>query len=82
MLKPPRRLDVDQDEDFTAWRRNLSVFVNGERQSRVLAYDVDAGFVCRIATRRGIILVENGEAVTETIFGKVQVGMRGMPARA
>lgn len=76
MRQPPRRLSVDDDDDFVELRRNITVFVNGERMSRVLAYDIDEGFVTRIACdERGAILVENCEVVTEIVYGRVQVGM-------
>jgi hypothetical protein len=82
MLEPPRRLDVEDDE-FAALRGDLSIFVNGERMSRVLAYDIDRGFVSRIASNaNGGILVEGNDVVTEVVCGHVQVGLRGASARA
>jgi hypothetical protein len=79
--KPPRRFDFEQ-HGFDA-RRGLAVFVDGERQGRVLAYDVDEGFVIKIATdERGYILVENGEVVEEIVRGRVQVGWQEARARA
>jgi hypothetical protein len=77
MIKaPPRRVSIDEDGlSFTRLRCQVAIFVNGERMSRVLAYDVDQGFVERIVTDgKGYILIEDGEVVTETLRGKVQVG--------
>lgn len=79
---PPRRLDIDVDGFGPHWSP-IAIFVNGERCSRVLAYDVDEGFVRRVATdRRGAILIEGGEVVEEIVRGHVQVGWRQERARA
>lgn len=73
MLKPPRRLDIHEDGHQAG--HGLAIFVDGERQARVLAYDIDEGYVCKIATdSTGAILVDGGEVVEEIVRGHVQVG--------
>lgn len=75
MTDAPTRLDVDHLPDGMAVR----VFVDGERQTCVRFYDIEAGFVERIATNgHGQILRINGEAIIETVVGKVQVELRKM----
>lgn len=72
---PPRRLDIEE-HGYRAGT-GLRVFLNGEPVSRVLAYDIDAGFVRRIAVdERGFVRVERGEVVEEELRGKVQVGWK------
>lgn len=70
MRNAPRRLDVDELQDGLG----LRVFVSGERQTLVRFYDIDNGFIERIKTDgRGRIVSINGEAIIETVVGKVQV---------
>jgi hypothetical protein len=82
MLRPPRRLDVEEQGSFFA-THPIAIFVDGERQARVLAYDLDEGFVRKIATDGdGRILVEQGEVVEAIVRGHVQVSWRKARARA
>lgn len=70
MMLVPRRLDVDHLADGFA----LRVFVNGERQTFVRFYDIDDGYIERIMTNgHGAILTIGGEAIRQTVIGKVQV---------
>lgn len=70
MMSIPLRLDVDHLDD----RLGLRVFVNGERQQLVRFYDIEAGFVERIMTDGdNRIFHINGEAVLQTVIGKVSV---------
>lgn len=72
-MRAPSRLDVDHLPDGLTVR----VFVNGERQTLVRFYDIEAGFVERIATDGcGKILNIGGQAIIETVVGKVQVELR------
>lgn len=79
-MEAPRRLDVDGlVRSGLRATHSLAVFVDGERQQRVISYDIDAGEVVRLMTDKfGNVLVAGGEALTVLLRGKVAVEMRDL----
>jgi hypothetical protein len=73
-MKPPRSLDIGSHHLGDAVSE-LRIVLNGEPQRRVLAYDVDAGFIRKVASDgRGNILVVDGDVVETLERGDVRVG--------
>lgn len=77
----PRRLDIDEScariyiNDLRSRGLKPQVYLNGEPVERVLAYDVNEGFVKRQKLKDGRPYVEPGQdrAATEVVRGKVTV---------
>lgn len=68
----PNSLSVD---DFGKDHRvmQVNIFFNGQKQDGCIAFNVKEGWIKRYKKRAGRIVIENGELVTETIKGVVEV---------
>lgn len=74
MSHPPRRLDAEDLPNSALEHRALRVFVDGERITNVVAFDVDEGFAIRMKLDdAGRVLVFGDEVVTETLRGIIDI---------
>lgn len=74
MIQAPRRIVVEDLPNSTIGWRVLRIFVDGERMSNVISYDIDEGFVIRVKLDdEGRVLVCGDEVVTEFVHGIVRV---------
>ena len=73
----PARMSV-HDEDYNPLlARTLIIWLDGVPQTKVVSCDQKAGIICRYATdTEGKIIVRNGDAVVETLSGRVEVTVR------
>ena len=74
---PPRQLSVDNRE-HRRWP-NLAVYLNGERQNYVMAYDIDAGTITKHATDdQGRLIREpdRRQIEREVLTGQVTVALQ------
>ena len=77
---PPRRLSIDEPGYEPELGQNIEIWLDGCEQRKVIAYDCDAGTVHRYKVSGfGEIVVEAGDAATETVSGDVQVRWRRRP---
>jgi hypothetical protein len=78
MASPPRKLAIG-DPGFRRFGPNLRIFLDGEEQRRVTAYDADKGTITRQRLdEAGRIFVDPGtdEVALETLTGSVEVKWR------
>ena len=73
----PARMSV-HDEDYNPLlARTLIIWLDGVPQTKVVSCDQKADIICRYATdTEGKIIVRNGDAVVETLSGRVEVTVR------
>lgn len=80
ILDCPRAYSIGQRDYNPELARRLLVKLDGKPQTRVLAYDADAGTVTRIVTNEdGVMQIDHeADAVKrETLTGHVTVEWRG-----
>lgn len=73
----PRKLSIDdaeKDARLMAVAMALDVFLDGQKQTACLRYDLDAGEIERIAQdNAGKIIIEGGDFKREIVRGVVEV---------
>ena len=76
MVDIPRQLSVDQmhsDPDLYMIGLNIEIALDGEKQSGVIEYNIDEGWLVRYVEPFQVV---NEEAVTEKVTGNVTVKMK------